>query len=159
MATTIGQDRVGTFVEQARIGRGLGALVALALAAVAVAALVFVTQAPSAQVDGSPVGSPIYTQDELEVFRLVDAGVLPSSVLDAEPFRTERLVAKGVIPRETLVSGLPVGRTFYCPEERVVMQAVRAGIIPAEALDGEPYRTKRLIAQGLIPWQAAEPCS
>ena len=159
MATTIEQDRVGTFVEQARIGRALGVLVALALAAVAVAALVFVTQAPSAQVDESPVGSPMYTQDELEVFRLVDAGVLPTSVLDAESFRTKRLVAKGVIPRETLVAGVPVGPTLHCPKERVVMQAVRAGIIPAEALDGEPYRTNKLIAQGLIPWQAAEPCS
>ena len=39
------------------------------------------------------------------------------------------------------------------------MQAVRAGIIPAEALDGQLYRTNRLIAQGLIPRQAAEPCS
>jgi hypothetical protein len=155
MATTIEQDRVGTLVEQARNGRGLGVLVALALA---VAALVFVTQAPSAQVEESAVGSPIYTPDELEVFRLVDAGVLPTSVLDAESLRTKRLVAKGVIPRETLVSGVPVGPTLHCPKERVV-QAVRAGIIPAEALDGEPYRTNRLIAQGLIPWQAAEPCS
>ena len=98
MATTIEQDRVGTFVEQARIGRGLGVLVALALAAVAVAALMFVTQSPSAQVDESPVGSLIYTQDELEVFRLVDAGVLPTSVLNAESFRTKRLVAQGIIP-------------------------------------------------------------
>ena len=159
MATTIEQERAGTFVERARIGWGVGVLAALALAAVAVAALVFVTRAPSAQLDGSPVRSSIYTQDELEVFRLVDAGVLPSSVLDAEPFRTKRLVADGMIPRETLVTGVAFGRTLYCEEERVVMQAVRAGLIPAETLDGEPYRTKRLIAQGLIPWQAAEPCS
>jgi hypothetical protein len=159
MATTIEQERAGTFVERARIGWGIGVLAALALAAVAVAAVVFMTQAPSAQVDESPVRSSIYTQDELEVFRLVDAGVLPSSVLDAEPFRTKRLVAQGVIPRETLVTGVPIEPTLSCPEERAVMKAVSAGLIPAEVLDGEPFRTRRLIAQGLIPWQAAEPCA
>ena len=159
MATTIEQDRVGTSVEQARIGRGLGVRVALALAAVAVVALVFVTQAPSTQVDESPVGSPIYTQDQLEVFRLVDAGVLPTSVLECGVVSDQTPGSQGRNPpRDASWPASRVGPTLHCPKERVV-QAVRAGIIPAEALDGEPYRTNRLIAQGLIPWQAAEPCS
>jgi hypothetical protein len=157
--TTIEKNRVGKVLGGRSAGRAIGALVALALAAVTVAAVVFVAQAPTAPVERSRVQPPIYTQDELEVFRLVDAGVLPASVLDLEPFRTKQLVAQGLIPRETLIPASPSRPPLYCPEELALMQAVSAGLVPEAALDTESFRAKELIARGLIPWQAAEPCA
>jgi hypothetical protein len=35
------------------------------------------------------------------------------------------------------------------------MAAVAAGMVPKQALDGEPFRTKRGINGGLIPREAA----
>jgi hypothetical protein len=49
-------------------------------------------------------------------------------------------------------------RALWCEDELEVIRAAEAGILPRTVLDDEPYRTKRLIAQGLIPRQAAEPC-
>jgi hypothetical protein len=47
---------------------------------------------------------------------------------------------------------------LWCEGELETVRAVEAGILPRETLDEEPYRTKLLIARGLIPRQAAEPC-
>ena len=159
MATTIEQERAGTFVERARIGWGIGVLAALALAAVAVAAVVFMTQAPSAQVNESPVRS-IYTQDELEVFRLVDAGVLPSSVLDAEPFRTKRLVARGVDPPRDARDGrsdrgnarLPGGAGRDEGGRQPASSRPRSWTASRSSPGGSSLKA-------LIPWQAAPPCA
>jgi hypothetical protein len=38
------------------------------------------------------------------------------------------------------------------------MAAVAAGVVPDEVLDGEPFRTNRLINQGLVPREAGAPC-
>lgn len=48
--------------------------------------------------------------------------------------------------------------SLWCDDELEVIRAVDAGILPRKVLDDEPYRTKLLIAGGLIPRQAAEPC-
>ena len=48
---------------------------------------------------------------------------------------------------------------LWCEGELGTVRAVEAGILPRKTLDEEPYRTKLLIAQGLIPRQAAEPCA
>ena len=48
---------------------------------------------------------------------------------------------------------------LWCEGELETVRAVEAGVLPRETLDEEPFRTKLLIARGLIPRQAAEPCS
>jgi hypothetical protein len=156
MATTITPEEVGLGSPAMRVGRSVAAIAALAVAAVLVASALFLAQGP---VEGVARERPIFTTDELEVYRLVEEGVLPASVLEAEPFRTKSLVARGLVPRETLIAAAPPRPPLWCPEERAVMQAVASGVVPPEVLDGEPYRTKRLIARGLVPWESAGPCS
>lgn len=159
MATTIEREAVGRRSTGTRVGRPIIAIAGVAMAAVLAAGLLFLTQGRPVPVADVPAQRPIYTADELKVFRLVDAGVLPASVLGSEPFRTKSLVARGLVPRETLIPATAARPPLWCPEERAVMQAVAAGVVPAQVLDEEPYRTKRLIARGLVPWQSAEPCS
>ena len=154
----IAREQVGFPKEGRRPGWMLGALAAVALAAVAMAAVAVLSQTPAGTREGAAPGRQGYTEDELEVFRLVEAGVLPADVLHAEPFRTKQLVAQGTIPYETLLPGREYVAPLWCPQERAVMRAVAAGLVPADALDAEPFRTKRLIAQGLIPRETAEPC-
>jgi hypothetical protein len=165
MATTIareetvavdsGHGRRGP-VGKPRIGWVLGGLSMLAIVAVVVAIAVF-SQGATTPVDQGTV-APSYTQDELAVLRLVERGVLPDEVLDAEPFRTKQLVNEGLLPRATLSPGSAPVTPLYCPEERALMAAVAAGVVPDEVLDGEPFRTNRLINQGLVPREAAAPC-
>lgn len=157
MATTIAHGEVTLTGRQPRLGWAIGGLVALALVGVVVAAVAVLS--PSSGPADRERTAPIYTQEEATVIGLVADGVLPDSVLAQEPFRTKQLVAEGLIPRAALLSGVAAAVSLYCPDERAVMAAVAAGVVPKETLDGEPYRTKRLIAQGLVPREAVEPCS
>jgi hypothetical protein len=166
MATTIAREETVTVdsgrgrrgpVGKPRIGWALGGLSMLAIVAVVVAIAVFSRGATTTPDDQGRV-APLYTQDELAVLRLVERGVLPDEVLDAEPFRTKQLVNEGVLPRATLSPGSAPVTPLYCPEERALMAAVAAGVVPDEVLDGEPFRTNRLINQGLVPRAAAAPC-
>jgi hypothetical protein len=91
------------------------------------------------------------------VLRLVEKGVLPKEILEAEPFRTKQLVAEGRVPRATLEERPAPVAPLYCAREMAVVAAVADGVIPGEALRGESFRTKQLINQGLIPREAAAP--
>jgi hypothetical protein len=48
---------------------------------------------------------------------------------------------------------------IYTAREHAVLQLVAQGLIPAETLDGEPFRTKRLVNGGLVPREALAPWS
>lgn len=156
MATTV----TGEQVAVRSIGtRWMAALAAFALVAVLAAAVALIRQGPVQTPTSTARVDPIYTADELTVIDLVARGVLPDEVLLAEPFRTKQLVAEGVLPQATLETRpAPVTSPLWCPEERAVIAAVAAGVIPKQVLEGEPFRTKRLINQGLIPRGAASPC-
>ena len=165
MATTIAREETVTVdsdgqrrdsVRRPRIGWALGGLSILAVVAVVVAIAVF-QESTTTSIDQGTV-APLYTQDELTVIRLVEEGVLPDDVLDAEPFRTKQLVNEGVLPHATLSPRPAPVAPLYCPEDRAVMAAVAAGVVPDEVLEGEPFRTRRLINQGLVPREAAAPC-
>ena len=166
MATTIAREETVAVdsdgqrhdpVRKPRIGWALGGLSILAVVAVVVAIAVFSQGSTTTSIEQSRV-APLYTQDELAVIGLVERGVLPDDVLDAEPFRTKQLVNEGVLPRATLSPQPALVAPLYCPEDRAVMAAVAAGVVPDEVLEGEPFRTKRLINQGLVPREAAAPC-
>jgi hypothetical protein len=150
---------IQTGSRRSRAGWALGGLAVLALVSVAVAAVVVVrtpeqTTAPVRPVVGSRPGS-LYTEQELTIMRLVAKGYLPAETLEGEPFRTKVLISQGLIPRGALAPrGAPI-TPLYTEAERAVMAAVAAGMVPEETLEGEPFRTKRLINQGLIPRQAA----
>jgi hypothetical protein len=158
MATTVVRKEDAASRQRPRLGRALTGLTALALAAMSVVVVSVLTQGPRSSPVAQESTTPIYTADEAAVIRLVADGVLPASVLDQEPFRTKQLVNEGVLPPETLESQLVSVPPLYCREERALMAAVAAGVVPEEVLEGEPFRTKRLIGHGLIPRQTAEPC-
>jgi hypothetical protein len=164
MAITIEDRENGVTSAPKRVGRQLTVVSAVAIAAVLIAGLFVLSRDGGAGPAGAQTVRPIYTQDELTVLDLVDRGVLPVSVLDAEPFRTKRLVAAGIIPRATLdgrasLQGAATSvEPLYCPEELAVLRAVAAGTMPHSVLEREPFRTKALIAHGLIPRTAAAPC-
>jgi hypothetical protein len=46
---------------------------------------------------------------------------------------------------------------LYTADELAVMRLVARGYVPAETLEGDPYRLKRLVNQGLVPRAALEP--
>jgi hypothetical protein len=157
MATNVAREHLGVSVRGPRVGWALGGLSALALAAIVVAAVAVMFQAPTEWEDAGTI-SPIYTRDEITVLRLVERGVIPRDILDTEPLRTKQLVAEGLVPRATLAARLFPVAPLYCAKEEAVVAGVADGVIPGEALRGEPFRTKRLINQGLIPREAAVPC-
>ncbi len=149
MATTIEQQQVGVPVAGPRIGAPLIALAAVALAAVLIAGSMVLRSSGERTSLSAPSERPIFTQDELTVLDLVAREVLPGDVLKAEPFRTKLLVAQGILPLATLDAAIPA--PLYCPDEIATLQKVAAGTLPASTLDREPFLTKNLIAQGLIP--------
>lgn len=139
-----------------RVGWAVGALAVLALAGVVVAAVAVLSEGPSIRQADERRVSSLYTEDELAVMRLVATGYIPAETLDSEPFLTKGLVNQGVVPRAALEARPVVIAPLYSAEERAVMEAVAAGVVPEETLDGEPFRTKRLVNQGLIPRAAAD---
>ena len=158
MATSVARGGLGSPARKIRIGWRLGGISALALAAVVVAAIAFLTQASPSDSIGTVSVKPLYTPDQLTVIRLVEDGVLPGSVLAAEPFRTGQLVNEGLVPRGALDAQSAPVAPLYCPKEKAIAAGVAHGVVPDEVLGGEPFRTKRLINQGLIPREAAAPC-
>ncbi|MFL5799186.1 MAG: hypothetical protein ACJ77A_14800 [Actinomycetota bacterium] len=162
MATTL-ERKVATPAPSRKPRRvsswALGALAALALAAVTVAAVAVLR--PAHQVE--PIGkqdssSSLYTAQERMVMRLAAQGLIPNETLEGGIYRIKSLVNQGLIPRETLIKYRPV-RPLYTEQEQLIMAAVARGQVPKETLDGEPYRTKRLINQGVIPREAAYPAA
>jgi hypothetical protein len=157
MERTIDRTGGAGSVPRLRVGKAIAAIAALAF--VAVIGTTVWTFTGGRSVEGpARVGSPIYTHDEATVIGLVADGVLPASVLAREPFRTKQLVAEGLVPSAALDAAVTPVAPLYCPDELATIAAVAAGTIPQETLAGEPYRTKRLIEQGLVPRAAAEPC-
>ena len=119
MATTIERREEGHAERRPRLGWTLG-IAAVALVAMAISVAMVLTQAPARTGTRQPANQP-----------------LPTAAVGAQP------TAFG---------------SLWCEDELEVIRAVEAGIVPRKVLDEEPYRTKRLISQGLIPRQAAEPC-
>ena len=147
--------------RRSRVGWVLGGLTIAALVAVAVATLVSVRapepRSPSVGTVGGGRQGSLYTEQELAVMRLVAKGYIPAETLEGEPFLTKRLVNQGLVPWETVAQRQASISPLYSAKEQALMDAVAAGLVPAEALDGESFRTKRLINQGLIPREAAGP--
>ena len=158
MEQIIATEELVVPVRRFRVGWALGGVSVLAIVGVIAAAVAVLSQGPTATSTGEHASAPLYTRDELTVIRLVEEGVLPRVVLTWEPFRTKQLVNEGLLPRETLETGVTPIPPLYCEEEEAVMAAAAAGVIPRETLEGEPFRTKRLISQGLIPRASATPC-
>jgi hypothetical protein len=119
MATTIERPEAESTERRPRIGGTLG-IAAVALVAMAVSVALVLAQAPAA------TRTPRHANE---------APAAPAIVAPPTTFGS-----------------------LWCEDELEVIRAVEAGILPREVLDDEPYRTKRLIAQGLVPRQAAEPC-
>ncbi len=158
MVTVVRERTAPAPVRGARVGWVLGGFAAIAIAAVAIAAVAVLSQRPGAGPVIERRTASLYTQDELAVVRLVQQGVIPRETLEGEPFRTKALVNQGLIPRGAVEAGIPLAGPLYCPEERALMRAVAAGLVPEEALDYERLSVKRLVNQGLVPRAAAAPC-
>jgi len=129
---------------------GILALVALVVSAVMLARSPAPVVGPHEPAAVAGAGS-LYTQEEQAILRLVNKGYLPAETLNGEPFRTKELVNEGLIPPAALAPWSPSVAPLYTARERAIMAAVASGQIPPQVLDGEPFRTKRLINQGLIP--------
>jgi len=147
--------------EPRRKGRALWILSGAALVAVAVAAATFFW--PSA---GGPEQTPVaravdslYTQNEQKVMQLVNEGQVPAETLQGGVYRTKSLVNRGLIPAATLKLYQAPVPPLYTKQELKIMALVAQGVLPPQTLNAEPFRTKRLINQGLIPRAAAEPAS
>ena len=145
-----------------RRGWLLGALVVVALTSVAVAALMVSRSgnegpaAPVARPARPAQGESVYTAREQAVMQLVNQGLIPASTLEGEPYRTKRLVNEGIVPRAALEPWTPPVAPLYTGREQALMAAVAAGTVPKETLDAEPFRTKRLVNQVLIPRQSLD---
>ncbi len=92
MATTVVKQ--GSVPVERPMGWALMGLAALALAALTVAAVTVLSQGPASSPAEARPATRVYTADERAAIRLVADGVLPASILDAEPFRTKQLVAQ-----------------------------------------------------------------
>ena len=57
-----------------------------------------------------PAVNPLYTKRELLIMSLVARGQLPPETLNAEPFRTKRMINQGFIPREAAEQGTAAQR-------------------------------------------------
>lgn len=156
MATVVEEKASAVSRPGVRVGWAVGGLAVLALTGVVVAAVAILSGAPAIrQADERPVSS-LYTAEELAVTRLVATGHIPAQTLDSEPFRTKGLVNQGLVPRAALEPRPVMIAPLYSAQEQALIAAVAAGLVPEEALDGEPFLTKRLINQGLIPREAAD---
>jgi len=145
-----------------RGGRGPAFLWILAMLAIAGVVVAAVTLRSSTRPIGStgpvtvaPQAGSLYTEQEQAVLRLVAKGYIPAETLNGEPYRTKQLVNEGLVPSEALAPRSAPVEPLYTARERAIMAAVATGQIPRQVLDGEPFRTKRLINQGLIPRAAA----
>jgi hypothetical protein len=155
------EERTGVLGGRRISGTGwiLGGLAALALVSVAAAAIVVATAPePVVPSSGKPAAhgsGSLYTQQELTVMRLIAQGYVPVETLNGGSFLTKRLANRGLLPRQALELRRAGRLPLYTTRERALMAAVAAGIVPRRTLQGEPFRTKRLINQGLIPRAAA----
>jgi hypothetical protein len=161
MATTIERQAERLEQEQPqpaprrRRGWGIGILAGAALVAVAVAAATFFWPASDGQTPQQRAAVSLYTEREQMVMQLVNEGKVPAETLQGGVYRTKSLVNRGLIPAETLNDRSPA-KPLYTQREMHIMALVAQGVLPAETLNAEPFRTKRLINQGLIPREAAE---
>jgi hypothetical protein len=144
-----------------RVSRwAMGTLAALALAAVTVAAVAVLRPAPQVEPSSDrDSSSSLYSAQERMVMRLAAQELIPKETLEGGIYRIKSLVNQGLIPRETLNRYQPPVEPLYTEQEQLIMAAVANGQVPKETLDGEPYRTKRLINAGLIPREAARPAA
>lgn len=147
--------------EPRRKGWALWILSGAALVAVAVAAATFFwpssggpQQTPAARAVNS-----LYTQNEQKVMQLVNEGRVPAETLQGGIYRIKALVNQGLIPAATLQQYVAPVPPLYTKQELKIMALVAQGVLPRETLNAEPFRTKRLINQGLIPRAAANPAS
>jgi hypothetical protein len=46
---------------------------------------------------------------------------------------------------------------LYSSQDRALMAAVASGVVPQEVLESDDFRIKRLVNQGLVPKESAEP--
>jgi hypothetical protein len=119
--------------DQTRI-RTVGLVVAVMLAAIVA---VIILTAPPTPVDvpaagpRSDLGTTAVDEDEA-LRRLIASGYVPAVTAETNPSPT-----------------VPDG--LYTDEQAATLRRVRAGLLPAELLDAEPFVTNRLINRGLIP--------
>ena len=165
MATTV-ERQVEAGSEQDVLSRrspwrwAVGIVAAVALAAVTASAVAVLWPSPKVRAPegiASQSSAALYTPQEQKVMSLAAAGVVPGETLDGGIYLIKRLVNEGLIPRQTLDPYEPPVEPLYTDREQLVMQLAAAGLIPGETLNGDPYRTKRLINAGLIPRAAADP--
>ena len=79
----------------------VGILAGVALAAVTVAAVAVLWPAPKVQAPQRvSTGSSLYTPQEQTVMRLVAEGLVPKETLDGGTYLIKRLINQGLIPRE-----------------------------------------------------------
>ena len=155
-ARTVSQETGQPRVRRSWAGWMLGALVVAALAGIIVALLEVRSVEPPRPVAVPAQTGSLYTAEELAVMRLVAQGYIPREMLAGEPYRTKRLVNRGLIPRAAIDPALAPVAPLYTAEERALTDAVARGLIPKETLDTRTFLVKRLINQGLIPREAAD---
>ena len=163
MATTIERKAQETGREapperRLRKSRALWILSGAALVAVAVAAAAFFWPGSGEQVvPQHAAANSLYTESEQKVMQLVNEGQVPAATLQGGTFRIKSLVNRGLIPAETLGEYRAPVRPLYTKQELKIMALVAQGVLPPETLNAEPFRTKLLINQGLLPREAADP--
>jgi len=161
MATTIerkaeGREQQSAPAPRRRKGWAVGILAGAALVAVAVAVATFFWPSSDGQTPQQRAAVSLYSSNEQKVMQLVNEGKVPAQTLQGGVYRTKSLVNQGLIPAASVNEYREPVSPLYTQRELHVMALVAQGILPAGTLNAEPFRTKRLINQGLIPREAAE---
>lgn len=149
------RERETTRIPERRRFGWMMVLPVLGIAAVAASGLT-VALSGGEEAAPAPVSVvPAVVDSDLIAGRLANQGLIPMEAVDWERVEMQRLANQGLIPKQALIPKTEEPESLYTPEERAIMDAVRRGEIPKAVLDGEPFLTKRLINQGLLPKGAA----
>ena len=116
-----------------------------------------------------------FTEEEIALVRLAEAGYIPMQAVDWElmelkglvfkgyvpaeslipqnwqRIELERLVDRGYVPAESLQAVLPPVKPLHSPAELELLRLVRAGHIPMEAVDWQRMELIDLVARGHVP--------
>lgn len=158
---TVGTAQTGTPQAPSGVGFGWvpGALVAIAIAAVAAAALYFAFSddgGATGTVAGTatPVAAAVMHDPDLIMAKLANEGYIPRAAVDWETVELKRLVNKGLVPAAALEPARV--EPLFTENELLEIDLANRGLIPRQAVDWETVETKRLVNMGLIPRQALE---
>lgn len=113
---------------------------------VGLATAVFVTtrSADAPEIATATVAGPAVGSQEF-LYNLAEQGYIPLESVDMPRLLLERLAASGDIPAASLRPSQALIESVYTPYERLLLEAVESGDIPAATLDTDTFREKELL--------------